>query len=88
MYNKLTDCCLALTAVVCCLPQSLSRDLLHTVIEFRSPPGLNSATSRVVTLRNLSAALSACIHQSLCDSDSFVVALTDHVDIGMEGFTR
>ncbi len=39
-------------------------------------------------LRNLSAALSACIYQCLCDSDSFVVAISDTVDVGMEGFTK
>ena len=68
--------------------QSLSQDLLHSVIEFRSPPKLNSPLPKVFTLRNLSAALSACIYQSLCDSDNFVVAISDHVDFGMEGFTR
>jgi len=43
--------------------------------------------SQVILLQNLSAALSACIYQCLCDSDRFVVSVTDSVSVGMEGFT-
>jgi len=38
-------------------------------------------------MRNIAAALSACIYQCLCDSDSFIVSVNDCVDVGMEGFT-
>jgi DmX-like protein len=42
-------------------------------------------------MRNLSVALSACIYQCLCDSDSFSVAGNDGTmvtcNVGMEGFT-
>lgn len=41
---------------------------------------------QVILLQNLSAALSACIYQCLCDSDRFVVS-GDGVGVGMEGFT-
>ena len=41
-----------------------------------------------MTLRNMSAALSACIYQCLCDSDDFVISRNEHYDVGMEGFTR
>jgi hypothetical protein len=68
--------------------QSLSQDLLHSIIEFKTPPLCGSMLPTVTTLRNLSAALSACIYQCLCDSDSFNVAMSDNIDVGMEGFTK
>ena len=68
--------------------QSLSRDLLHSIVEFQAPPSCGALMHQVTTLRNLSAALSACIYQCLCDSESVVVAAYDTVDIGMEGFTK
>ena len=67
--------------------QSLSQDLLHSLTEFTAPPKLNGHLNTVFLLRNMAAALSACIYQCLCDSDSFVVAAADQVDVGMEGFT-
>ena len=68
--------------------QSVIEDLLHSVTEFRTPPNLNSPFAKVLTMRDIAAALSACIYQSLCDSDNFIVAMTDGISIGMEGFTR
>ena len=68
--------------------QSVTQDLLHTIVEFRSPPTFTYNLNTVFVLRNLSAALSACIYQSLCDSDNFVVSMSDSMDVGMEGFTR
>lgn len=45
--------------------------MLQTVIELRSPPTLSRVNlSEVFVLRDLAVALSACIYQSLCDSDS------------------
>lgn len=64
------------------------QDILHTVIEFTTPPVPNHMLNQVFVLRNLSAALSACIYQCLCDSDNFIVAMSDNIDVGMEGFTR
>ncbi|XP_041373660.1 dmX-like protein 2 isoform X2 [Gigantopelta aegis] len=66
--------------------QCLSQDLLHTIIEMVVPPGFETDTGNVFLLRNLAVALSSCIYQCLCDSDSFIVSLTD-VDVGLEGFT-
>lgn len=37
--------------------------------------------------RNLSTALSSCIYECLCDSDSIVVGKEDD-DVGLEGFTK
>ncbi|XP_075227186.1 rabconnectin-3 alpha isoform X2 [Lycorma delicatula] len=53
------------------LLQALTHDMLQTIIEMRSPPSLTRVNlSEVFVLRDLSVALSACIYQSLCDSDS------------------
>ena len=64
------------------------QDVLHTVVDMQKAPAAGYKLNCVFALRNLSAALSACIYQCLCDSDSFVVQLSDHTDVGMEGFTR
>lgn len=49
--------------------------MLQTIVDLRSPPvGLQTSTaSEIFILRDLSVALSACIYQSLCDSDTFIV---------------
>lgn len=55
--------------------QQQTHDMLQTVVELRGPPvGINDPhISDVFILRDLAVALSACIYQSLCDSDSFSV---------------
>lgn len=55
--------------------QQQTSDMLQTIVELRGPPvGMNDPhTSDVFILRDLSVALSACIYQSLCDSDTFSV---------------
>lgn len=55
--------------------QSQTHDMLQTIVELRGPPvGINDPiTSDVFILRDLAVALSACIYQSLCDSDTFSV---------------
>ena len=54
--------------------QSLEHDMLQTVVEMRNPPtpDKNIYYCEVFILRDLAIALSACIYQSLCDSDTFV----------------
>ena len=37
--------------------------------------------------RNLSTALSSCIYECLCDSESILVGKMDS-DVGLEGFTK
>lgn len=66
----------------------MTQDLLHSVIEIMSPPGVDSAINTVLTMRNLCIALSSCIYQCLCDCDSFVVSLKESNDASLEGFTR
>ncbi|KAL7295893.1 hypothetical protein TKK_0010937 [Trichogramma kaykai] len=54
--------------------QSLEHDMLQTIVDLRNPPmpHKNTHYSEVFVLRDLAVALSACIYQSLCDSDTFV----------------
>ena len=55
--------------------QSHTHDMLQTIVDIRTPPiAFNGcATSEIFVLRDLAVALSACIYQSLCDSDTFIV---------------
>jgi DmX-like protein len=54
--------------------QAKTHDMLQTIIELRCPPmPTRIHFSEVFVLRDLSVALSACIYQSLCDSDTFSV---------------
>lgn len=49
--------------------------MLQTIVNIRAPPiGFNSTgSSEIFVLRDLAVALSACIYQSLCDSETFIV---------------
>ncbi|XP_026493459.2 dmX-like protein 2 isoform X2 [Vanessa tameamea] len=58
--------------------QAVAHDMLGTIGELGIPGG--SATRILHTLRELAVALSACIYQSLCDSDTFSVKHTQHYD--------
>ncbi|XP_011350260.1 dmX-like protein 2 isoform X2 [Ooceraea biroi] len=55
--------------------QSHAHDMLQTLVELRNPPMPNRNTHycEVFIMRDLAVALSACIYQSLCDSDTFVM---------------
>ncbi|XP_044020160.1 dmX-like protein 2 isoform X2 [Aphidius gifuensis] len=55
--------------------QSLAHDMLQTLVELRNTPTPNRNTHycEVFIMRDLAVALSACIYQSLCDSDTFVM---------------
>lgn len=55
--------------------QQHTHDMLQTVVDLRGPPmGIRDPHSaEVFVLRDLAVALSACIYQSLCDSDTFSV---------------
>lgn len=55
--------------------QSLTHDMLQTLVELRNLPTPNRNTHycEVFIMRDLAVALSACIYQSLCDSDTFVM---------------
>lgn len=68
--------------------------MLQTVVELRNPPiGLKEPSAcEIFVLRDLAVALSACIYQSLCDSDTFSVKQASTTDgiysPGMETLAR
>ncbi|XP_035825075.1 dmX-like protein 2 [Aplysia californica] len=66
--------------------QGSIQDLLHAVVEMNSPPNAHTDIGVVSTIRDLAVALSSCIYQSLCDSDTFSVADSDSTDVGIDGF--
>ena len=68
--------------------RSLTQDLLHSIVEFSIPPGLNCQTGIVWMMRNLSVALSSSIYQCLCDIDNFMINQNERTEMGLEGFTR
>ncbi|XP_053689152.1 dmX-like protein 2 isoform X2 [Sabethes cyaneus] len=55
--------------------QSHTHDMLQTIVDMRSPPHAlrTGFPNEIFVLRDLGVALSACIYQSLCDSDTFSV---------------
>ncbi|XP_062554540.1 dmX-like protein 2 isoform X3 [Armigeres subalbatus] len=55
--------------------QSHTHDMLQTMVDMRSPPHAQRTIfpNGIFVLRDLGVALSACIYQSLCDSDTFSV---------------
>ncbi|XP_047120921.1 dmX-like protein 2 [Schistocerca piceifrons] len=73
------------------LLQALAHDILQTIIEIRRPPTPSHTNFReVFVLRDLAIALSACIYQSLCDSDTFIVKqhLDSYQSSGLESLVR
>ncbi|KAJ8919060.1 hypothetical protein NQ315_016967 [Exocentrus adspersus] len=59
--------------------QSLTHDMLQTMVELTQP---NTCQTQLIVLRDLAIALSACIYQSLCDSDTFKNSIQDAQEIG------
>ncbi len=55
--------------------QQHTHDMLQTIVDLPGPPvGLRDPhSSEIFVMRDLAVALSACIYQSLCDSDTFSV---------------
>lgn len=56
--------------------------VLRTVLDFTAPPSPNHHSPIISIVHALSAALSACIYQSLCDSDSFSASIGKSKVIG------
>lgn len=52
--------------------------MLQTILNLRTPTATLKTASEIFVLQNLAVALSACIYQSLCDSDSFSVKQISH----------
>lgn len=55
--------------------QSQTQDMLQTIVDIRTPPigFVSTGSCEIFVLRDLAVALSACIYQSLCDSETFIV---------------
>nr|XP_006818127.1 PREDICTED: Dmx-like 2 [Saccoglossus kowalevskii] len=66
---------------------NVTHDILHTVVQFTTPPRPGKNISVVQTLRTLSASLSSCVYQSLCDSDSCVTLLKQTTTKGMKVYS-
>lgn len=64
-------------------------DILLTIIDMTEPPAVTGTSySHVVVLRDLSTSLSACIYESLCDSDTFIVKQGGGRGLSMEELIR
>ncbi|XP_074030533.1 rabconnectin-3 alpha isoform X2 [Leptinotarsa decemlineata] len=59
--------------------QCLTHDMLQTLVEMSQP---STNQSQLLVMRDLAIALSACIYQSLCDSDTFKNSLQEAQEIG------
>lgn len=72
--------------------QSQTVDMLQSIIKVLPFPGIEpSALSEIFVLRDLAVALSSCIYQSLCDSESFVVnnsAFNGYPSPGIENIAK
>ncbi|CAH0558785.1 unnamed protein product [Brassicogethes aeneus] len=58
--------------------QCLIHDMLQSMVELPHP---STSQSQLIVLRDLAVALSACIYQSLCDSDTFKSSLQDSQEL-------
>uniref|UniRef100_A0A336LP03 CSON007414 protein n=1 Tax=Culicoides sonorensis TaxID=179676 RepID=A0A336LP03_CULSO len=72
--------------------QAHTHDMLQTIVGLRTPTATLKTASEIFVLQNLAVALSACIYQSLCDSDSFSVKQISyeggHHSPGMENLAK
>ncbi|CAG9833364.1 unnamed protein product [Diabrotica balteata] len=59
--------------------QCLTHDMLQTLMELQQP---HTGQNQLLVIRDLAIALSACIYQSLCDSDTFKNSLQEAQEIG------
>ncbi|XP_057663826.1 dmX-like protein 1 isoform X3 [Diorhabda carinulata] len=59
--------------------QCLTHDMLQTLVELNQP---NTGQNQLLVIRDLAIALSACIYQSLCDSDTFKNSIQEGQEIG------
>jgi hypothetical protein len=58
--------------------QTLSHDMLHRLASHRGLPAPGSASySSIFLVRDLAVALSSCVYQSMCDSDTATQRRTD-----------
>uniref|UniRef100_A0A8C6K2P6 RAVE complex protein Rav1 C-terminal domain-containing protein n=1 Tax=Melopsittacus undulatus TaxID=13146 RepID=A0A8C6K2P6_MELUD len=58
-------------------------DILHTIVQMKSPPHPHIEDVKVYTLHSLAASLSASIYQALCDSHSYSLQADTNQFTGM-----
>ncbi|XP_053127959.1 dmX-like protein 2 isoform X3 [Hemicordylus capensis] len=58
-------------------------DILHTIVQMKTPPHPNVEDVKVHTLYSLAASLSASIYQALCDSHSYSIQTETNQFTGM-----
>ncbi|XP_063708500.1 dmX-like protein 2 isoform X2 [Culicoides brevitarsis] len=71
--------------------QAHTHDMLQTILNLRTPTPWLKTISEIYVLQNLAVALSACIYQSLCDSDTFSVkpvSYDAHHSPGMDNLAK
>ena len=70
----------------------MARDLLKTIGDWKKPPLIGRETGRnggvVYIIRDISVALSACIYQSLCDSETTQAKAVHVPSAILEGFAE
>uniref|UniRef100_A0A4W3JQR7 Dmx like 1 n=1 Tax=Callorhinchus milii TaxID=7868 RepID=A0A4W3JQR7_CALMI len=50
---------------------NLTHDILHTIVEFDSPPHPDIKNSQIYVMHTVAASLSACLYQCLCNGHSY-----------------
>ncbi|XP_067885987.1 dmX-like protein 1 isoform X2 [Heterodontus francisci] len=50
---------------------NLTHDVVHTIVEFDSPPHPGIRNNKVYVMHTVAASLSACLYQCLCDGHSY-----------------
>ncbi|XP_077989498.1 dmX-like protein 2 isoform X2 [Glandiceps talaboti] len=66
---------------------NITHDILNTIVQFTTPPRPGKNLSMVRILHTLSAALSSCVYQSLCDSDSVGALVRNIRTAGMDVYS-
>ncbi|XP_048383976.2 dmX-like protein 1 isoform X5 [Stegostoma tigrinum] len=50
---------------------NLTQDIVHTIVEFDSPPHPDMRNNKIYVMHTVAASLSACLYQCLCDGHSY-----------------
>ncbi|XP_067839111.1 dmX-like protein 1 isoform X6 [Heptranchias perlo] len=50
---------------------NLTHDIVHTIVEFDSPPHPDIRNNQIYVMHTVAASLSACLYQCLCDGHSY-----------------
>lgn len=64
----------------------MAHDLLLTLADRKTPPAPGEPVGTIYIIRDIALALSACVYQSLCDSDAFQAKNLQSTSGALEGF--